>query len=121
MATAGKKSRTKAGTPSQSKTPPKSTVASEGGTTALGQGRVAVERARGVPPPGAPMARSIAQPRHEHRGTVTPEERHGMIAEAAYLKAERRGFRGGSPQQDWLEAEAEIDARLMRTQGRGAD
>ncbi len=44
-----------------------------------------------------------------------------MIAEEAYLKAEGRGFRGGSPQQDWLEAEAEIDAILMQVQGKGAD
>ena len=32
-----------------------------------------------------------------------------MIAEAAYFRAERRGFQGGCPIQDWLEAEREID------------
>ena len=32
-----------------------------------------------------------------------------MIAEAAYFRAERRGFQGGCPIQDWLEAECEID------------
>lgn len=40
---------------------------------------------------------------------VTPEQRHRMIAEAAYLRAEARGFRGGNPVDDWLQAEAEID------------
>jgi hypothetical protein len=35
-----------------------------------------------------------------------------MIAEAAYFKAERRGFNGGDAVRDWCEAEAEIDARL---------
>jgi hypothetical protein len=35
-----------------------------------------------------------------------------MIAEAAYLRAERRGF-GGDAVRDWCEAEAEIDARLQ--------
>ena len=35
-----------------------------------------------------------------------------MIAEAAYFRAERRGFQGGDPVADWLEAEAEINARL---------
>ena len=35
-----------------------------------------------------------------------------MIAEAAYYRAEARGFREGDPVQDWLAAEAEIDARL---------
>jgi flagellar motility protein MotE (MotC chaperone) len=35
-----------------------------------------------------------------------------MIAEAAYFRAERRGFNGGDLVADWLHAEAEIDARL---------
>jgi hypothetical protein len=37
-----------------------------------------------------------------------------MIAEAAYLRAERRGFAGGSDKEreDWLMAEAEVDALL---------
>jgi hypothetical protein len=35
-----------------------------------------------------------------------------MIAEAAYFRAERRGFNGGDAVRDWCEAEAEIDARL---------
>ncbi|MBI4757283.1 MAG: DUF2934 domain-containing protein [Betaproteobacteria bacterium] len=30
------------------------------------------------------------------------------IAEAAYYRAERRGFQGGSELDDWLEAEAEV-------------
>lgn len=33
---------------------------------------------------------------------------HQMIAEAAYYRAEARGFCCGDPRQDWLEAEAEI-------------
>jgi hypothetical protein len=36
-------------------------------------------------------------------------ERLQRIAIAAYYRAERRGFVGGSPEQDWLEAEAEVD------------
>ena len=35
-----------------------------------------------------------------------------MIAEAAYNRAQLRGFTAGGEVQDWLEAEAEIDARL---------
>ncbi|WP_018953331.1 DUF2934 domain-containing protein [Thioalkalivibrio sulfidiphilus] len=42
----------------------------------------------------------------------TAEERERMIREAAYLRAERRGFQGGSPEEDWWEAEREVDARL---------
>jgi hypothetical protein len=39
-----------------------------------------------------------------------------MIAESAYLRAERRGFVPGHEEQDWLAAEAEVDA-LLREQG----
>ena len=46
--------------------------------------------------------------------TVTPEERWRMVAEAAYLRAEKRGFSGGNPTDDWLAAEAEIDAVLAK-------
>ena len=35
-----------------------------------------------------------------------------MIAEAAYHRAQRRGFAPGGETQDWLEAEAEINALL---------
>ena len=47
--------------------------------------------------------------------TVTPEERWRMVAEAAYLRAEKRGFSGGNPTDDWLAAEAEIDKILSKT------
>jgi rubrerythrin len=43
---------------------------------------------------------------------VSAEERHRMIAEAAYFRAERRGFQGGNSVQDWLAAEGEIDKLL---------
>lgn len=39
---------------------------------------------------------------------------HEMIAEAAYYRAARRSFRGGSPEQDWFAAEAEIRELLRR-------
>ncbi|HVN43886.1 MAG TPA: DUF2934 domain-containing protein [Steroidobacteraceae bacterium] len=43
---------------------------------------------------------------------LTPEARHALIAEAAYLRAERRGFAPGHETDDWLAAEAEVDALL---------
>lgn len=36
-------------------------------------------------------------------------DRSQMIAEAAYYLAEQRGFDGGDPVQDWLDAEGMID------------
>jgi hypothetical protein len=43
---------------------------------------------------------------------LSVDERRRLIAETAYLKALRRGFRGQRAEQDWLEAEAEVDAML---------
>ena len=35
-----------------------------------------------------------------------------MVAREAYLRAEKRGFNGGDPVQDWLEAEKDVNAML---------
>jgi Protein of unknown function (DUF2934) len=43
---------------------------------------------------------------------VSAEMRRAMIAERAYLRAERRGFAPGRDAEDWLAAEVEIDSLL---------
>ena len=43
---------------------------------------------------------------------VSPERRQAMIAEAAYLRAEQRGFGPGDPLEDWLAAEHQVDLLL---------
>jgi hypothetical protein len=45
---------------------------------------------------------------------VGPEKRAALIAEAAYFRAEKRGFAPGHETEDWLAAEREVDARLLR-------
>lgn len=40
--------------------------------------------------------------------------RNEMIAEAAYFLAEQRGFADGCALEDWLQAEAGIDAMLAK-------
>ena len=45
---------------------------------------------------------------------VEPERRAEMIALAAYYRAESRGFAPGHETEDWLAAEAEVDANLLR-------
>lgn len=40
------------------------------------------------------------------------EQREQLIKEAAYHHAESRGFEQGRELEDWLAAEAEVDARL---------
>ncbi len=46
------------------------------------------------------------------RREVSEDQRRHYIEVAAYYIAERRGFVGGSPEEDWQAAEAEIDRLL---------
>jgi hypothetical protein len=48
---------------------------------------------------------------------VSDEVRRAMISEAAYLRAEQRGFVSGYELEDWLLAEREIDALLFAHHG----
>lgn len=47
------------------------------------------------------------------RPVITPDERHRMIAEAAYYRALNRSFVGGSPEEDWLQAEQDVNRVLL--------
>ncbi len=58
------------------------------------------------------IEQAMSPQKPETTRNVTPEERWHMIEEAAYYHAEKRGFVGGDPAQDWSEAEAQIDAEL---------
>jgi hypothetical protein len=64
-----------------------------------------------------------AETRSAHRGnpgslkqlaTVTPEQKQKMIEEAAFYKAEKRNFAPGHEQEDWTDAEHEIDELIAR-------
>lgn len=59
-----------------------------------------------------------SNPSVQETGRFSPEDRMRFIAEAAYFKAERRGFSEGGELGDWIEAEAEIDA-LLDSRGAG--
>ena len=49
------------------------------------------------------------------RVPVDARERLRMIEQAAYYRAEHRGFETGHEVEDWLAAEREIDALLLRS------
>jgi hypothetical protein len=57
---------------------------------------------------------TLTQAKPEAPRFVGPEQRAALIAEAAYFRAEKRGFRPGHENEDWLAAEAEVDARLLQ-------
>ena len=69
-----------------------------------------------VTPPGSgetgPIAQMASQPVADC--WVDAEVRAAMIAEAAYYCAEKRGFAPGHELEDWLEAEAQIEAALRK-------
>ena len=46
--------------------------------------------------------------------SLSVAERAHQIAEAAYFRAEARGFAPGGEVEDWIAAEAEVDARITR-------
>ena len=50
-------------------------------------------------------------------GTIKAEseERHRRISDAAYHRAERRGFAPGHEDEDWLEAEKELSLGEARS------
>lgn len=54
-------------------------------------------------------AKKAATTESIRRQKLSADKRRRLIAEAAYLKAEQRGFEAGNPIADWLEAETEID------------
>ena len=62
-----------------------------------------------------PSKRRIPKTAAAAAPTVSAEQRHALIAERAYLRAELRGFQGGDPIQDWLDGEKEVDALLSRS------
>jgi hypothetical protein len=64
-----------------------------------------------APAPVAVAAAPAAKP--QAAKTITSEERKRRIEQAAYYLAEKRGFQGDA-QEDWIAAEAQIDAQLAK-------
>jgi Protein of unknown function (DUF2934) len=66
---------------------------------------------------GRPPTRSVPSVPAAPRAAVTREARRALIAQSAYLRAERRGFAPGHETEDWLAAELEVDALLKAAHG----
>ena len=87
------------------------------GSAVVAKAAPAVKAAAPVPAPvPAPVkapstARMSAKAARESTAKVSPEDRHQMIAEAAYFIAVKNGF-NSDPTQNWAQAEAQIDAKL---------
>lgn len=85
--------------------------------TAFVQGEPArAETARSQAPVPAAVAAQADRRALDAPAFIEPERRRNMIAEAAYYRAERRGFEPGCDLEDWLLAESEIDGMLTRSE-----
>jgi hypothetical protein len=94
-----------------------------------GATRSEISNAGSAPPatpvatPNAAPAKRAAKPKAGKASTPAPraqvseDTRRGMIAESAYLRAERRGFAPGHEDEDWVAAEREVDALLNAKTG----
>jgi hypothetical protein len=67
-----------------------------------------------APPAAKPRTRKPrAKPSAARSGdNGNHQDRHALIAHAAYLRSLGRGFQPGFELEDWLAAEAEVDHRL---------
>jgi len=72
--------------------------------------RPAEQRRPDAPRKDSGQARPRGPERAAKRDDVDPDERRRRIAEAAYYRAERRGFAAGYEDADWLDAEKELDS-----------
>ena len=84
--------------------------------------QASTEKSPAVRKAKAPRAKPVTAPATLTRLEISEDVRRGMIAEAAYLRAERRGFTGGpeKEREDWLAAEAAVDALLQGGHGSSA-
>jgi chromosome partitioning protein len=57
----------------------------------------------------------LGRQRSKVRIFPSTEQRQEMIAEIAFRRAQDRGFQGGDPETDWIEAERELNESLMST------
>lgn len=67
-------------------------------------------------PRKTPIAMAVQQAVPAAATFTDPEQRAALIAEAAYFRAERRNFEPGHETEDWLAAEAEVDAKLLKSE-----
>jgi hypothetical protein len=86
-------------------TPPENAAAPAENGTARHAGRE-------ITPAARPRSRKAKTPAGGERAPASrrSDDRHATIARAAYFRSQSRGFQPGFELEDWLAAEAEVDA-----------
>lgn len=68
----------------------------------------------------AGKAKTGEQPQQASQASdATAIPREQLISEAAYYKAEQRGFQPGNEMADWFDAEADVERMLGNSSGTG--
>ncbi len=118
MATTSKPAASKAVKPAaKPATKPKAAPAKPT-TTKTAASSVTAPKAAAKPKAAAPVKKEAAAPakaapkKSPAKTKITPDQYRAYVEVAAYHIAERRGFASGNAQEDWAQAEAEIDRLL---------
>jgi hypothetical protein len=90
--------------------PPATPVEVKPATKSATPVKKSVKRAQAKPKPAAGSTQSVLAATSVP--VVSADERRALIARAAYLRGESRGFPPGGEAEDWLAAEKEVDALL---------
>jgi len=86
---------------------------STGGTTAGKKGtRIPVTARKKALAKRSTSRKPVTAKSPAFKHSIDAGARHAMIAQAAYFRAEHRGFAHGEELDDWLEAEREISRSL---------
>ena len=84
-------------------------------STILTQDAASISRSHGAPSGSTPelkLKSTAGRTVIDGATALSREGRSGMIAQAAYFRAERRGFAPGQELEDWVAAEQEVDRLL---------
>lgn len=92
----------------------KKSTAKKEGTTLRKTTKKATAKKAAIKKASARSDATAGNPKVPSRRIVTAADRLQMIAEAAYLRGESQGFLSDE-REDWLLAEAEVDARLRKS------
>ncbi len=95
------------------KTAPRKTTARKAAPRKAVAKKTPVSARPAARPARTPVPASVREP-GAGAAALSPAERRIRIAEAAYYRAERRGFVPGHEMEDWLAAEAEVDLWIKR-------
>lgn len=93
-------------------TPPPSKATADSGSAQEASGSKKASPSKKASAAPTAKEKPTSKPAASSQRTTSADDRRRMIAEAAYFRAQQRGFMQGDEINDWLDAEREVDLRL---------